>query len=97
MYYRGNNQGIAECFNNFTNSNKISNNINKYLLLGECEVRTAFSPSFYGLSAKSAGHENRGSITCHTERASEANRMFIKWFVNYSGKGTKLFDVLTGE
>ena len=36
----------------------------KYLLFAECEVRTAsygpiFSPSFYGPSAKRAGHENR--------------------------------------
>ena len=35
-----------------------------YLLLAECEVRTAsygpsFFPSFYGSSAKSARHENK--------------------------------------
>ena len=41
--------------NNFTNNN---------LLLAECEVRTAsygpsFFPSFYGPSAKRAGHENK--------------------------------------
>ena len=39
-----------------------TNNIN--LLLAECEVRTAsygpsFFPSFYGPSAKRAGHENK--------------------------------------
>ena len=38
--------------------------LNKYLLLAECEVRTAsygpsFFPSFYGPSAKRAGHENK--------------------------------------
>ena len=38
--------------------------INTYLLLAECEVRTAsyepnFFPSFYGPSAKRAGHENK--------------------------------------
>ena len=37
---------------------------NTYLLLAECEVRTAsygpsFFPSFYGPSAKRAGHENK--------------------------------------
>ena len=38
---------------------------NVYLLLAECEVRTAsyglteFFPSFYGPSAKCAGHENK--------------------------------------
>ena len=38
--------------------------VNKYLLLAECKVRTAsygpiFFPSFYGPSAKHAGHENK--------------------------------------
>ena len=38
--------------------------VNKYFLLAECEVRTAsygpsFFPSFYGPSAKRAGHENK--------------------------------------
>ena len=47
---------------------------------------------------KRAGHENkaekkRGSITCRTDRANEANKMFII----YSEKGTKSFDVLTGD
>ena len=64
---------------------------NIYLLLAECEVRTAsYGPSFYGPSAKRAGHENkegkkRGSITCRTNRANEANEMFIICFVNYFG------------
>ena len=45
---------------------------------------TEFFPFFYGPSAKRAGHENkegkkRGSITCHTDRANEANKMFIIW------------------
>ena len=58
-----------------------------YLRLAECKVRAAsygpsFSPSFYGPSAKRAGHENkegrkRGSIPCSTDRANEANKMFI--------------------
>ena len=45
---------------------------------------TEFFPSFYGPSAKRAGHENKegkkqGSITCRTDRANEANKMFIIW------------------
>ena len=45
---------------------------------------TEFFPSFYGPSAKRAGHENeegkkRGSITCPTDWANEANKMFILW------------------
>ena len=45
---------------------------------------TEFFPSFYGPSAKCAGHENkegkkRGSITCPTDQANEANKMFIIW------------------
>ena len=43
-----------------------------------------FFPSFYGPSAKRAGHENKegkklGSVTCRTDRANEANKMFIIW------------------
>ena len=43
-----------------------------------------FFSSFYGLSTKRAGYENkegkrRGSITCRTDRANEANKMFIIW------------------
>ena len=59
----------------------------KYLLLAECEVRTAsyepsFFPSFYGQSAKRTGHENmgekqRGFTTCRTDQAKEGNKMFI--------------------
>ena len=54
-----------------------------YLLLAECEVRTAsygpsFFPSFYDPSAKRAGDENkegkkRGSITYRTDQENEAN------------------------
>ena len=60
---------------------------NKHLL-AECEIRTAsyglsFFPSFYGLSAKRASHANkegkRGSITCRTDRANEASKMFSIW------------------
>ena len=45
---------------------------------------TEFFPSFYGPIAKRVGHENkegkkRGSITCRTDRANEANKMFIIW------------------
>ena len=45
---------------------------------------TEFFPSFYCPSAKRAGHKNkegkkRGSITCRTDRANEANKMFIIW------------------
>ena len=60
-----------------------------YLLLAECEVRTAsygpsFFPSFYGPSAKRLDHEKqerkkRGSIACRRDRANEANKMFIIW------------------
>ena len=44
----------------------------------------SFFPSFYVTSAKRAGHENkegnkRGSITCRTDQANEANKMFIIW------------------
>ena len=44
-----------------------------------------FFSSFYGPSAKGADHANkegkndRGSITCRTDRANEANKMFITW------------------
>ena len=58
-----------------------------YLLLAECDVRTAsHGPSFFlpfdGPSAKRAGDENtegkkRGSITCENDRANEDNKMFI--------------------
>ena len=61
-----------------------------------------FPPSFYGPRAKCASHENkerrkRGSITCRTDRANEANKMLLYVFVNYFGKETKLFDVLTDD
>ena len=36
--------------------------------------------------ARSVRH---GSITCCTDRANEANKMFIYGFVDYSEKGTK--------
>ena len=62
-------------------------NDNTYLLLAECEVRTAsYAPSFFPffLWPKHAGHENkegkkRGSITCRTDRANEANKIVIIW------------------
>ena len=90
-----------------------SSTVLKTSLLPECEVRTAsygrrvFS-SFYGPSAKCAGHENmerkkRGSITCRTESVRSGTeqtsliRCLLYGFVDYSWKGTKSFDVLTGD
>ena len=32
--------------------------------------------------------KKRGSIACRTDRANEANKMFIIWLFEYSGKGT---------
>ena len=59
------------------------NGRNTYLLLAECEVRTAsyrpsFFASFYGPSENKEG-KKRGSITYRTDRADEANKMFIIW------------------
>ena len=46
------------------------------LLLAECEVRTAsYGPSFF-LPLR-LGHENKEGKTCRTDRANEANKMFI--------------------
>ena len=69
---------------------EISQRHNKYLLLVDCEVRTAsygpsFFPSFYGPSAERAGHENKegkkqGTMICRTNRANDASKMFIIWF-----------------
>ena len=59
---------------------------NIYLLLAECEVRTAsYGPSFFLPFMAQArrpwkqGRKKRGSITCHMDRANEANKMFIIW------------------
>ena len=69
------------CFPNYSSTHT-------NLLLAECEVRTAsYGPSFFlpfGPRAKCTRHENkegkkRGSITCRTDRANEANKMFIIW------------------
>ena len=60
------------------------------LLLVECEVRTAsYGPSFFFLpfmaqarstrAMKTRKEKKRGSITCRTDRANEANKMFIIW------------------
>ena len=51
---------------------------------------------------KVSGHENkerkkRGSITCHVDQANDANQIFIIRLVDYSGKRSKEFDVLTGD
>ena len=67
---------------------EISQPYNKYLLLAECEVRTAsYGPSFFlpfmaqarSARAMKTGRKKRGSITCHTDRANEANKIFIIW------------------
>ena len=57
-----------------------------YLLLAECEVCTAsYGPSFFlPFMAQvrgpwKQGRKKRGSITCHTDQANEANKMFIIW------------------
>ena len=59
-----------------------------YLLLAECEVRTAsyarvFSfvlwPKREACGPWKQGRKKRGSITCHMDRANEANKMFITW------------------
>ena len=53
---------------------------NKYLLLAECEVRTAsYGPTFFFLSWPKREAKKQGSITCRTDRANEANKMFIIW------------------
>ena len=49
---------------------------------------TEVFPSFYGPSAKRVGHENkegkkRGFITCRTDRANEANKMFIQHYSDW--------------
>ena len=47
------------------------------------------------------GRKKRGSITCRTDRANEAIKMFVHCllygFVDNSGKGTNLFEVLTDD
>ena len=63
--------------------------LHKHLILAQCGVRTArygssFFPSFI-VQARSARvmktrKEKRGSITCRTDRANEATKMFIIWF-----------------
>ena len=67
---------------------EISQPYNKYLLLAECEVRTAsYGPSFSFLlwpkcearGPWKQGRKKQGSITCRTDRANEANKMFIIW------------------
>ena len=61
---------------------------------------TEFFPSFHGPSAKRAGHENkevrkRGSTTCSRTKQTRLIRCLLYGFVDYSGKITKLFDVVT--
>ena len=59
-----------------------------YLLLVECKVRMAsYGSSFFlpfmaqarSARAMKTRKEKRGSITCCTDRANEANKMFIIW------------------
>ena len=68
--------------------NKLFCCANIYLLLAECEVRTAsYGPSFSFLlwpkcearGPWKQGRKKRESITCRTDRANEANKMFIIW------------------
>ena len=65
------------------------NHLTTYLLLAECKVRTAsYGPSFFlpfmaqaqSARAMKTRKEKRGSITWCTDRANEANKMFIIWF-----------------
>ena len=77
----------------------------KYLLLAECEVRTAscrqFFPSFLGPSAKRAGHENKEEnedlkLAVRTEQ-TRLMICLLYGFLDYSEKGTKLFDSLISD
>ena len=71
---------------------------NKYHLLAECEVCTVFyGPSFFLPWKQERKKKPQGSIICRTDRASEAIRCILYGFADYSGKGTKSFDVLTGD
>ena len=55
-----------------------SQSLNTTILLTEYDVCTAsYGPSFF-LPWKQ-GRKKRGSITCRTDRANEANKMFIIW------------------
>ena len=61
---------------------------------------TEFFPSFHGPSAKRVGHENkevreRGSTTCSRTKQTRLIRCLLYGFVDYSGKITKLSDVVT--
>ena len=67
---------------------EISQPYNNNLLLAECEVRTAsYGPSFFlplwpkreARGPWKQGRKKRGSITCPTDWANEANKMFIIW------------------
>ena len=70
---------------------EISQPYNKYLLLAECEVRTAsYGPSFFlsfmaqarsarAMKTRKEKTRNGESITCRTDRANKANKMFIIW------------------
>ena len=60
---------------------------NVYLLLTE----------FMAQARRKQGRENRGPITYCTDRASEANKLFIKWLCQLSRKGTKSSDVSAGD
>ena len=47
---------------------------------------------------KTRKEKKRGFITCRSDRANEANKIFIIFIiVDYYRKGTKLFDILTGD
>ena len=74
--------------NNYNKTIRYADTIHTYLLLAECEVRTAsYGPSFFlpfmaqarSARAMKTRKEKTRSITCRTDRANEANKMFIIW------------------
>ena len=66
---------------------EISQPYNKYVVLAECEIWTAsYGPSFFSFllwpkrearGPWKQGRQKRESVTCCTDRANEANKMFI--------------------
>ena len=79
-----------------------------YLLLAECEVRTAsYGPSFFlpfmaqaqsARALKERKEKNEyGQITCVRTEQTGLKRCLLCGFVDYFGKGTRLFYVLVGN
>ena len=63
---------------------------------------TEFFPSFYGQSAKRAGHENKEGKSEDPQLAARTEqkkliRCLLFGFFDYSGKTRKSFDVLTSD